>query len=450
MDFLSRLPDLILVNIFGLMHSERDIFHLISASPHFLSIYTHYRHSITRQRLSAILKLDVDGSILQDAQAIIQFPAILGCNKGDSRRIKKCLDTWDERGFPNPLMEERNPESVTSLYNFFARVIFFIEDYLSKAADPFPVRAYMTLPTMSRLAPTMRFKGQDIDIEHVPLNDLSQSGRRRILQAFIRFELRCKVYRTPAQPKVKGTIYMDIMRKADEHLTIEEHEEIYCVGEYFKGMYGAIIAHSNDDVWFPDRPAPATVVVDELVDDKQHELSHANDYGLLFPDNHYIGLNTYLFDADIQGLRWIQMPCSGLDSITSLLQYINSGSRSGPQIRDWVKNFPIQNSHCRWTSRGHFAQRYRLYSISADVKQWATEMQFSEPVNLRDLKVSATGMYRQRAMTFFTGSTGRQPLLPSWKNLFSQQERLRGIVYLAEHRGRRRSQKWQDYWAGRT
>ncbi|QPC73210.1 hypothetical protein HYE68_003962 [Fusarium pseudograminearum] len=461
MDFLSRLPDLILVNIFGLMHSERDIFHLISASPHFLSIYTHYRHSITRQRLSTILELDVDGSLLQDAQAVIDFPVFWG-DSGCPYWAKESIDTWNARGYPNPLMEEGNPESITCLYHFFARLIFFIEDYLSKAADPFPTRAYMTLPTLSRLAPTMRFKGQDIDIKHVPFNDLSQSGRRRLLQAFVRFELRCKVHHPCVRSLVKGTAYEDMIHRADKRLTMEEHEEIHYVGEYLRAIYGAIIAQSDSDIWFPDRPAPTTTAIDELLDDKQQELPHANDRGLLFPDNHYIGLPTYISDAYLMYDTWVRMPCLGLDPLSSLLQYINSDSISNEDIRHRVRCISDHEPYGCWTASGSFARRHRLYSISADVDQWATEARFSnnreetgiepsmtEVDRLTSLQISATGMYRQRAMTFFTGSTS-QPILPCWNNFVSQEERVGDIVDLQKYQRRRRSQVWQDYWAGRT
>ncbi|EKJ69281.1 hypothetical protein FPSE_10534 [Fusarium pseudograminearum CS3096] len=445
MDFLSLLPDLALVNILGHMHSERDIFHLISASPESLRIYIRYRQTIARQRLSTMLHLDVDGSILQDAQAIINFPVILKDSSVLRRDVHRCLDTWDARGFPNPLMEQANPESVTPVHHFFARLIFFIEDYISKASDPFPTRAYMTLPTMNRFAPTMRFKGREIDdIEHVSFADLDPSVQRRLLQAFIRFEFRCKIYHPFVWPLIQGTAYEDMIFNANKSLSMEDHEEIYCVSEYLNGMYSAIIVQSDDDIWFPDRPSPTT------------------DHGLLFPDTYCIRIYTFVSDADLDLLAWKRMPNLGLDPLSALLQYLDSHSSSRYYIRDRVQNFSDNQPYGLWTATGHFLQQHRLYFVSTQVRRLAAATESSDnPMQWRsdtiddvdrqiNLKSYATAMYRQRAGIFFTGSVGRQPNLPSWDEFILEEERANHIMGLEERRQRRRSHKWRDDWAGQT
>ncbi|EYB30298.1 hypothetical protein FG05_07729 [Fusarium graminearum] len=444
MDFLSRLPDLALVNILGHMNSERDIFHLISASPKSLRIYIHYRHTIARQRLSMMLHLDVDGSILQDAQAIINFPIILGDSSNLRRDVHRCLDTWNARGFPNPLIRQSDPESVTPVHHFFARLIFFIEDYISKASDPFPTRAYMTLPTMSRLAPTMRFKSQEIDdIEHVSFADLDPSVQRRLLQAFIRFEFRCKIYHPYVWHLLKGTAYEDMIFNTNKSLSMEEHEEIYCVSEYLRGMYSAIIAHSDDHIWFPGRPSPTT------------------DHGLLFPDTYYIELTTFLSDADLDLLAWKPMPSLGLDPLSALLQYLDSHSSSRHDIRGRVENISDYQPYSVWTATSQFIQQHRLYFVSTQVRRLAAATESSDnPMQWRshsldafdrqiNLQIYATVMYRQRAGIFFTGSVGRQPNLPSWDEFIREEERVNHIMGLEERRQRRRCHKWRDDWAGR-
>lgn len=129
-----------------------------------------------------------------------------------------------------------------------------IEDYLSKALDPFPVRAYMTLPTIELIVPAMRFKRRQIDIRPVLFSDMDNDNRRRLLQAFVRFELRCKIYDPRVWLQLEGSTYADMINMSNETLRLNDHEELYCVHQYFRGLYGAVFAHCNQDSWLPERP----------------------------------------------------------------------------------------------------------------------------------------------------------------------------------------------------
>ena len=90
-------------------------------------------------------------------------------------------------------MKARNfelPQDTGNLYRLFTRLVVFIEDYLAKSLDPFPARAYMTLPTIGHLVLSMQFRGQDTDINPVLFGSMTVYAQRRLLQAFIRYELR--------------------------------------------------------------------------------------------------------------------------------------------------------------------------------------------------------------------------------------------------------------------
>lgn len=106
MDIFSRLPSLVLANILGQIQSDKDLLNTLRASPELLRTHGLSRHTIMRQRLAGFLSLDIDGTILQDAQAVIHFPPIDGVSPIALPAMSECLDTWNARGFPNPLMQQ--------------------------------------------------------------------------------------------------------------------------------------------------------------------------------------------------------------------------------------------------------------------------------------------------------------------------------------------------------
>lgn len=72
------MPTLVLTSILGELQSDKDLFNLIRASPESLRIFLRYRHTVDRQRLARFLNLDIDGTMLQGALAIINFPRLEG------------------------------------------------------------------------------------------------------------------------------------------------------------------------------------------------------------------------------------------------------------------------------------------------------------------------------------------------------------------------------------
>ncbi|KAF4972699.1 hypothetical protein FSARC_764, partial [Fusarium sarcochroum] len=156
----------------------------------------------------------------------------------------------------------------------------FIEDYLAKALDPFPARACMALPDIASVAPTVRFKGREVDVKPVAFGAMKETERRHLLQAFVR------------------TTYHDIIDCSNKKLMLKEYEALYCVHEYYRGLYGAVIAQCYGS-WLPDRQADSSHrpdIVDQTVEVNYEDLPPSKDYGLLYPDNVYFDADLYSFN----------------------------------------------------------------------------------------------------------------------------------------------------------
>jgi len=59
-------------------------------------------------------------------------------------------------------------------------------------------------------------------------------------------------------------------------------------------------------------------------------------------------------------------------------------------------------------------------------------------------------IYRQRGWIFFTDTPDHRPSLPSSGDIAEEYESVSDWICLEQEKQRRRSQKWQDYWVGRT
>ncbi|KAF4459658.1 hypothetical protein FALBO_13584 [Fusarium albosuccineum] len=484
MGSFSRLPSLILTNIIIHIESERDILQLIRASPAALEQYVRYRRNIMRHRLNNILAIDSDGTILQDAQAIIQFPTV---NEGSSmpsssvQAMFQTLNLWSDKAFANPLTQTDQGD-ITKLYRFFCRLITFIEDYLAKALDSFPSRAYMVLPDLASVVPTMHFKGRAVDVNPVPFGTMKGPEKCRLLRAFVRYELLCKVYHPRVWSHIDGSAYAKIVKRSNEKLTLKDYEALCCVYEYFKGLYGAVFAHCQDS-WFPDCPihsqSKITTVNQSLGVEHQEPVS-SKDYGLLYPDSVYFSAEEYSTGA-IWGTLEDILPSLGLDLLSSIVMSLGMDEKNGEYLRVWFGILSTQHDWLiehdwfiePWIFRRHFVGRHRHLNINAQrIFLWRLRMisqqkscrgghicpqspeidieQRTRQFHIHNLQLK---IFRQRAWVFFDGSrlcTRPAPHLPTWSELEAEYQTTSEMLGLAYQRARRRSQRWQDYWSGRT
>ncbi|KAH7174212.1 uncharacterized protein B0J16DRAFT_403789 [Fusarium flagelliforme] len=455
----SRLPTLILTNILGELQSDKDLFNLIRASPESLRIFLRYRHTVDSQRLARFLDLDIDGTMRQDALAIINFPRLEGTSLVPFPVISDWLDTLDARNF-------QYHQHTGILRRLFTRLVVFIEDYLAKTLDPFPARACMTLPTIGRLVPSMRFKGQETDIKPVSIGIMPAHTRHRLLQAFIRYELRCKIYDPRVWSQLHRTPYAYMIEQWNERLTLTDLEELHCVFEYVRGMYGAIFAQCNDDTWFPERPVPEVTTTMRRRNDEQPDLPSAKGFGLLFPDNLYFDIGEYTFFGYLRMPKLEILPCLGLDLLSPIIQTrrfdfaILSTIGRRAQYLDRV-------FHCKkWITKGRFNYDHRLYTSESKLDRWKQKMENPDvPGNitrmritpLRDVKqrtkdfklqILQSKIYRQRGWIFLNDSPTHHPILPSVSDLTEQDASVSDDICLGPQRKRRRSQRWHNYWSG--
>jgi hypothetical protein len=301
------------------------------------------------------------------------------------------------------------------------------------------------------------------------LSDMEKATRRHLLQAFIRFELRCKVYNPLVWSHLEGTKYADIINKSNEKLSLHDYEELYCVFEHLKGLYGAIFAHCDQDSWFPERSVSKIIVPDDRPRNEEDELLSARDYGLLFPDDLYFDMDIHANEPWLDLLGYEILPCLGLDSLSSILRSPELNNTKGCRIKHWVCGLARQ-ANSSWILNRHFAQHHDLYVTRTRLHQWLERMEswndLTRPIGyMTDIRPKIdidqetqqlyiqnlqSAIYRQRAWIFFTDSSDHQPCLPSWDNIAAQQELVSDVLGLEHHRRRRRSQKWQSYWAGQS
>ncbi|RSL97938.1 hypothetical protein CEP52_010581 [Fusarium oligoseptatum] len=246
------------------------------------SLFATCKTSILKGILTNLLVDDTNGRIVQDALAILSFPFADGVSS--MPLISGHIEKWAAQGFNNPF-QQSDQATIHSLHSLFSRLILFIEDYLAKATDPFPSRAYMAVPGL--VSPGPRFKGKRIDIKPVKFITLNRAEKIRFLRAFLRYELLCKIYHPRVWPSIDISC-ADQVKFMHEKLPPVEKKELYCVDEYFKGVYGAIFAHCQDS-WLPDRPAPSSS-------------DGVSKHGLLYPDTVHFSACDYFTDMDIQDL----------------------------------------------------------------------------------------------------------------------------------------------------
>ncbi|KAJ4111464.1 hypothetical protein NW768_011818 [Fusarium equiseti] len=239
--------------------------------------------------------------------------------------------------------------------------------------------------------------------------------------------------------------------RLNEGLTLSDCEELHCVFEYVRGMYGAVLAQCSHDTWFPDRPMPKPTVTDRGRSGKYPNLPSAKDLGLLFPDTLY-------FDGAVFSHVWKFhiLPCLGLDLLNSIIQDPGFDDETLMTIETKVQHLTWRFSPKAWIMRDRFIHNHRLYTSGSRLRRWQWDMPTPGPrpylqmVQELELQVLQSKIYRQRGWIFFRDSPRPQPTLPSAESIAEEQDSVSDWICLEQENERRRSQKWQDYWAGRT
>lgn len=262
------------------------------------------------------LAFDLDDEMIQDATRLIEFS--FWKTTIVSSGLPGSIDrTWTAQQLPNPF-KTGDHVLITKIDKLHSRLLLFIEDYLTKATAIFPPRQYLCLPNLSSTQGHLMFKNETVcprfDAAH-----LTNQERRRLLRAFLRHELICKI----SFPTINIQSYLDLrplLRYGGRTFHHSELEAIECVRTYLMSLYGAIFAQCGD-FWLPDIP--------------EGTLS-AGGTGLLYPDNLYVDDGLYSFDmrSRVSSFR----ACFGLDLVTSLIRCATSGGHGRDRLKFWFQS----------------------------------------------------------------------------------------------------------------
>jgi hypothetical protein len=196
MDPFNELPVDILLEIFESMDDFKDVFTFAQTSSALqrlcrdLSISPYLRH----------VKRLLPGDLLQDALAIMHFPSIRQLKDGDRRDlIDAHLRAWGDRTLRiSYATSSLDLDHIFQLLRLHQRLWSFIRDYLNKATSCFLPCAYRHFPKWAHTS----FASSVVLLRDRPPTGINsfddcaiqETTRRHLLQAFLQYEMLCKVY----------------------------------------------------------------------------------------------------------------------------------------------------------------------------------------------------------------------------------------------------------------
>ncbi|KAM5354084.1 hypothetical protein ACJ41O_000734 [Fusarium nematophilum] len=217
MDLFSSLaPELGHENLLHLK-TWSNIAPLLQASPAMLAQYIESKELIRR----AFLGAEFDGSVPQDALGVALFPP-LNTPTSDEDEVRRHARRWALAQLPDPF-QHQDHATVECLDRLYDRLSPFMEDYITKATSVFPPR----------------------------VDALSGAERRRLLKAFLKYELLCKIYQMTQ--RVRPPTPHDDLFAAVFGNRAWEREAIRCVNGYVRDLYEEVFARLADS-WLPDVP----------------------------------------------------------------------------------------------------------------------------------------------------------------------------------------------------
>ncbi|KAF5572467.1 hypothetical protein FPANT_13049 [Fusarium pseudoanthophilum] len=438
MDPLSTLPSIVQSEILVQLQSEISIKKIIQASPSMLGHFVTYKKSILRRIMNDILDGDTSGNLLRDALGIIYIQ-----DKASAERYLEAK-MWITIELPDTLEQDQ----LETLWRLFSRMITLIEDYVSKATSAYLPRAYLGIPDILNGSGSY-FKGQRLDTEVVGFMSLTRTERHRFLSAFAKHELFCKIYHPleglPPPGEWSAMKEQLLAMSKDFDLSM-----INSVDEYYQGVYGALFAHCQES-WLPDIPENF-----KTGQSSETNIPKSSRHALLFPDNTHFSAEVYEEDMEIYG-RYLasKLPRFGLDFLSQILLFMKEVAGRGLILKAWLKTLPFR-SHIPWTwllPTGLAKKELRHYNRPLVNCNKLEGGESREHLGSTSFDKHQLTIYRQRARGLFDNNR----LYPNYNNHFPTLEELAGEMKALNkmlaprvERSRRRSQKWQDYWAMRT
>ncbi|KAF5978512.1 hypothetical protein FBULB1_6111 [Fusarium bulbicola] len=424
MDPFDKLPAELRLSILIHTRSKRSVSSLTRASPAMLRQYHTHERYIARSLIAA----DFDDEMVQDAMAILFIQ-----NSCKSSMRKHILD-WSKHQLPNPLKDHNNPrfsQLFDQLNTLHSRLLFFIEDYVTKATSSYPPRDYLCLPQKpeSKLPATeghLMFNGQKITARFNASN-LKDTEIHRFLKAFLLYELNCRV---------KTSLATIRSRLPQRELDTTEHEAIKCINTYVCSLYCAMFAQCGN-AWLPDAFTSLQT-------------------GLLFPDTFYI--TTEIYASDMGQLERVRagyvirnenkvegsLARFGLGPLMEFLSHDMSDARDKQALKERLRTWYVQNYEYSYKS-GILCSTESITSCASPIYSQLSSKVYTE---------LQRNTYRQRAWAFFDdrrlypkGST-RRPNFPTQSFLNKQPSKQTWVEGWfddpSQARAFRRSQRWHD------
>ncbi|KAK2038967.1 hypothetical protein LZ31DRAFT_607492 [Colletotrichum somersetense] len=433
MDPFKKLPAELCVKIMVSTCWQSTIFQLIQASPVMLRQYTTSKRYIIQKLLAP----DFDKSMVQDAMAIILFPSKpISHFEALARAHHR---SWATKQFADPLhqpLQSQDQDSIDMINKLYRGLMFFIEDYLTKATAAFPPREYLCVPSGTQLL----FKGQAVCPKFNAAN-LTNPERKRLLRAF----LRCQLHSLFARVKHGGTEEICNMRLHQESQPWDI-EAMQCVHTYLTSLYGAIIAQCSSDVWLPEVVPRAT---------------SPHPPGLLYPDSLYVDADVYASTLT-HDCYTSALAASGFDLAALLLRSATAGQLGRNRLRKWF-TAAYPNGLCQhfFAMPDHlcdffiFVQGYTDFGANEEDHQNAPGMcQILRPRLCT--QIIQRKIYQQRAWVFFddarfypSPSPDTMPHFPTEDDMMNEQfnntkQDKDWFTYPHQTRTRHRSQKWHN------
>ncbi|KAI8714870.1 hypothetical protein NCS52_01207900 [Fusarium sp. LHS14.1] len=284
MDPFNKLPSEFSVQTLISLRSRGSILRFAKASPHMLRQYITSKTYITR----TLVTLDFDDQMIQDAMGIILLPPPDRRSRY-SKVLRRHYICWAENQFPNPF-KTRDGDLTDKLYKLQARLLLFIEGYLTKATAIFPPREYLCLPDLSPNGTHLMFKGETVS-PRFNAAQLTDAERKRLLAAFLRYELMCVI----------------------------RHQ-------YVRSLYAAMFAQCSNS-WLPDIPVGSP---------------YSYSTGLLYPDTLYVNACVYASDMGLppnEALHQISIEAAGFGLVAVLLRSSMAGQDGRDHLWSWFKRF---------------------------------------------------------------------------------------------------------------
>ncbi|KAF4953496.1 hypothetical protein FGADI_5830 [Fusarium gaditjirri] len=235
MDPFHNLPAEIRIQILGSIPSYATTARLIRVSPSMLAQYRTTESENMKEYLSILVGTNMDGhGTLQDALAIIY----LSLADHEDQICNVVLD-WEAKTLPLPFSRGED-EIVTKLRLLFEPMNEFIDDYLNKAMVQNTVEAYLQPPRGTYI--------DTVDPQRITLHDLNSQERLRLFQAFIKFEVLCKL----SSKRVDSAQATLPLKLVPPELNRREKKALVCVYEYMRDSYSAIFAQCAGAQTFKD------------------------------------------------------------------------------------------------------------------------------------------------------------------------------------------------------